>query len=116
MPEAICLGEILLDMLPDRKGAAWSEMASFSPVPGGAPANVCVGLAKLGIKAAFIGKVGEDPFGRLLVDALRQNGVNVSQVKFDLDVRTTLGFVSISREGENDFFFYRNRSTDTADR
>lgn len=113
MPEAICLGEILLDMLPDRKGAAWSEIASFSPVPGGAPANVCVGLAKLGVKAGFIGKVGEDPFGRLLVDVLQQNGVDVSGVKFDLDARTTLGFVSIPREGENDFFFYRNPGADT---
>lgn len=113
MPEAICLGETLLDMFPDKKGVAWSEISSFSPVPGGAPANVSVGLAKLGVRAGFIGKVGKDPFGRLLVDVLQQNGVDVSQVKFDPDIRTTLGFVSITREGENDFFFYRNPGADT---
>ena len=113
MPEAICLGEILMDMLPDKKGVTWSEISSFSPVPGGAPANVCVGLAKLGVRAGFVGKVGEDPFGKLLVDVLQQNGVDVSQVKFDAGVRTTLGFVSIGRQGENDFFFYRNPGADT---
>jgi fructokinase len=113
LPEAICLGEILMDMLPDKKGVTWSEISSFSPVPGGAPANVCVGLAKLGVRAGFIGKVGEDPFGKLLVDALQENGVDVSQVKFDAGVRTTLGFVFIGRQGENDFFFYRNPGADT---
>ena len=112
MPEAICLGEILMDMLPQKKGLAWSEIPSFSPVPGGAPANVCVGLAKLGVRAGFIGKVGEDPFGKLLVDVLQQYRVDVSQVKFDAGVRTTLGFVSIGRQGENDFFFYRNPGAD----
>jgi len=112
LPEAICLGEILMDMLPDKEGVAWSEISSFSPVPGGAPANVCIGLAKLGVRAGFIGKVGEDPFGKLLVDVLRENGVDVSQVKFDPDVRTTLAFVSIDRKGENDFIFYRDPGAD----
>lgn len=112
MSEVICLGEILMDMLPDKKGVSWSEISSFSPVPGGAPANVSVGLAKLGIKVGFIGKVGEDPFGTLLVNTLRESGVDVSQVKFDTDVRTTLGFVSINKEGKNDFFFYRNPGAD----
>ena len=113
MPKAICLGEILMDMLPEKNGLAWSEISSFSPVPGGAPANVCVGLTKLGVRAGLIGKVGQDPFGKLLVDVLQQNGVDVSQVRFDASARTTLGFVSISRQGENDFFFYRNPGADT---
>jgi len=113
MPEVICLGEILIDMLPDKKGVNWSGISSFTPVPGGAPANVSVGLAKLGIKVGFIGKVGEDPFGRLLVNTLRESGVDVSQMKFDADARTTLGFVSIDKEGKNDFFFYRNPGADT---
>ncbi|MEA3485226.1 MAG: PfkB family carbohydrate kinase, partial [Candidatus Aerophobetes bacterium] len=76
MPEAICLGEILIDMIPDKKGVAWREISNFSPVPGGAPANVCIGLARLGVKAGFIGKVGDDPFGRMLIDTLQRNGVD----------------------------------------
>jgi len=110
--EVICLGEILMDMFPDKKGATWREVSSFSPVPGGAPANVCIGLARLGVKAGFIGKVGEDPFGKLLVDTLQRNGVNISQVKFDSLVRTTLAFVSVNEQGENDFIFYRNPGAD----
>lgn len=112
MPEVICLGELLMDMLPDKEGASWSEISSFSPVPGGAPANVCIALAKLGVKTGFIGKVGNDPFGKLLVDTLKKNGVDVSQVKLDSYARTTIAFVSIQHQGENDFVFYRNPGAD----
>jgi len=112
LPEVICLGEVLMDMLPDREGANWSDISSFSPIPGGSPANVSVGLAKLGVEVGFVGKVGEDPFGKILVDVLRKNGVDVSQVKFDSNVRTTLAFVSIHKKGENDFVFYRNPGAD----
>lgn len=112
LPEAICLGEILIDMIPDKKGVSWREISSFSPVPGGAPANVCIGLAKLGVKAGFIGKVGDDPFGRMLVDTLQRNGVDTSQVRFDSIIRTTLAFVSVNERGENDFTFYRNPGAD----
>jgi len=112
LPEAVCLGEILIDMIPDKKGASWNEISHFTPIPGGAPANVCIGLAKLGVKAGFIGKVGEDPFGQILVDVLQKNGVDVSRVRFDPDTRTTLAFVCIKKEGENDFVFYRNPGAD----
>jgi len=113
LPEVICLGELLVDMLPDKKGVKkWSDISSFNPVPGGAPANVCIGLARLGVKAGFIGKVGEDPFGEMLVDVLEENRVDVSQVKFDPHVRTTLAFVHIGERGENEFIFYRNPGAD----
>ena len=101
-----------MDMLPDKKGVTWSKVSSFSPVPGGAPANVCIGLARLGVKVGFIGKVGEDPFGKLLVDTLQRNGVDISQVKFDSVVRTTLAFVSVNEQGENEYIFYRNPGAD----
>ena len=112
MPEVICLGEILIDMIPDKEDVSWSEISNFSPVPGGAPANVCIALSKLGVNTGFIGKVGKDPFGELLVEILRENGVDVSQVKFDSDVRTTLAFVSTHKDRENDFIFYRNPGAD----
>lgn len=111
MPEAICLGEMLIDMLPDREGASWEKISHFTPVPGGAPANVCIGFAKLGVKAGFIGKVGKDPFGEILVRVLQENNVETSRVKFDPKARTTLAFVSIKEE-ENDFIFYRNPGAD----
>jgi len=112
VPEVICLGEILIDMIPDKEDVSWSEISNFSPVPGGAPANVCIALSKLGVNTGFIGKVGKDPFGELLVEILRENGVDVSQVKFDSDVRTTLAFVSTHKDRENDFIFYRNPGAD----
>lgn len=95
----MCLGDILMDMLPDREGVSWSEISNFSPVPGGSVASVSVGLAKLGVRTRFIGKVGEDPFGEVLVDTLRKNKVDASRIKFDPDTRTTLAFVIHSKKG-----------------
>lgn len=112
MPEIICLGEILLDMFSTQAGASLEKAPAFLPVPGGAPANVAIGLAKLGVDSALISKIGDDPFGRLLRSVLLQGQVDISQLKVDEDSRTTLAFISIREDGERDFCFYRNPGAD----
>ena len=112
MPDVICIGDILMDMVPDREGAAWEKIQGFQPVPGGSVANVSAGLAKQAVDTAFIGQVGEDPFGEMLVSSLKKSGVDVSQVKSDPGIRTTLAFVSIPEKGKNEFVFYRNPGAD----
>lgn len=112
MPEIICLGEILLDMFSAQAGASLEKASGFLPVPGGAPANVAIGLAKLGVDSALISKVGDDPFGRLLRSVLLQGQVDISQLKVDEDSRTTLAFISTRKDGERDFCFYRNPGAD----
>lgn len=108
----MCLGDILMDMLPDKEGVEWNKISNFSPVPGGSVANVAVSLAKLGVRTNFIGKVGKDPFGQILADTLKKNGVDISTMMFDPKARTTLGFVSIGKKEDNDFVFYRNPGAD----
>jgi fructokinase len=54
------------------------EAPSFLKAPGGAPANVTVGLARLGVPAGFLGQVGDDAFGHFLEQTLRENNVDVS--------------------------------------
>ena len=62
--KVICLGEILFDCLADELGKSVSEVTSWTPYPGGAPANVACALSKLGTPSAFIGCVGKDEPGR----------------------------------------------------
>jgi fructokinase len=111
-PRVLALGELLIDFVPEQRGVTLAEASTFLKAPGGAPANVAVGVARLGVSSGFIGKVGDDPFGRYLVDVLRVAGVDVSQVRFDDEARTALAFVSLTAEGERDFMFYRHPSAD----
>src|SRR5690606_27367198 len=80
--------------------------------PGGAPANVAAAAARLGMDAAFLGQVGDDPFGHYLAGVLRDEGVNISGLRFTSEARTALAFVSLHDDGERSFAFYRQPSAD----
>lgn len=111
-PRVLALGELLIDFVATERGGSLGDVSTFVRAPGGAPANVAVGVARLGVASGFIGKVGDDPFGHHLADVLRAEGVDVSQVRFDGEARTALAFVSLSESGERDFMFYRHPSAD----
>ncbi|KAF1879147.1 hypothetical protein Lal_00047819 [Lupinus albus] len=111
-PLIITFGEMLIDFVPDTAGVSLAESTAFIKAPGGAPANVACAIAKLGSNAAFIGKVGDDEFGRMLIDILRENKVNTDGVCFDMGARTALAFVTLRKDGEREFMFYRNPSAD----
>jgi fructokinase len=112
MPDVICLGEALIDFIPLEKGVSLMEVSGFRKAPGGAPANVAAGLSKLGNPSAFLGKVGDDPFGRFLAKTFADNGVDTGHMLFDPTTRTGLAFVSLTAEGVPEFMFYRNPSAD----
>nr|CAD1838840.1 unnamed protein product [Ananas comosus var. bracteatus] len=97
---------------PRRGGGVARGVDGVPQGPGGAPANVAVAIAKLGGSAAFIGKFGDDEFGHMLVEILRQNGVRDEGVLFDKHARTALAFVTLRSDGEREFMFYRNPSAD----
>ncbi|GLU06687.1 hypothetical protein SLE2022_236930 [Rubroshorea leprosula] len=111
-PLIVSFGEMLIDFVPDVAGVSLAESTGFLKAPGGAPANVACAITRLGGSSAFIGKVGEDEFGRMLVDILKQNGVNSEGVCFDKEARTALAFVTLKTNGEREFMFYRNPSAD----
>ncbi|KAK9272973.1 hypothetical protein L1049_003353 [Liquidambar formosana] len=108
----VCFGEMLIDFVPTISGLALAEAPAFKKAPGGAPANVAVGIARLGGSSAFIGKVGEDEFGYMLADILKENNVNNEGMRFDPGARTALAFVTLRNDGEREFMFYRNPSAD----
>jgi len=100
--DVLCFGEALVDMLPDRRGRL-RDCERFEAHSGGAPANVAVGVARLGLRAGFCGVVGEDEFGRLLERKLRAEGVETS-LRFSGEARTGVWFVALDRRGDRTFF------------
>jgi fructokinase len=102
----------LIDFVPTTSGLPLAEVETFRRAPGGAAANVAVGLARLGAKSAFMGKVGDDVFGHLLATTLAAEGVDTGPLRFDDRARTALAFVSLKSDGERDFLFYRHPSAD----
>lgn len=108
----ISFGEMLIDFVPTVSGVSLAQAPGFLKAPGGAPANVAIAVSRLGGNAAFIGKLGEDEFGRMLAGILTENGVSAEGVNFDKGARTALAFVTLRDDGEREFMFYRNPSAD----
>ena len=97
-----CFGEALVDLLPDRRGRL-RDCAHFEVHSGGAPANVAVGLARLGAPVSFVGVVGEDEFGHLLARKLAEAGIDV-RLRFSTAAPTGVWFVALDDKGERSFF------------
>ncbi len=107
MTDVAAFGELLIDFTP-LKGTE-----AFTPNPGGAPANVLTAVVKLGGAGEFIGKVGNDSFGRMLKDTLDAQGVGSSGLLMDARYHTTLAFVHLDDKGDRSFSFYRTLGADT---
>lgn len=108
----VAMGELLIDFVAIESGRAVGDVDGFLKKPGGAPANVAVAVAKLGRQSAFIGQVGDDPFGHYLANELATAQVDVSGLRFSTQARTMLAFVSLGADGERSFMFYRHPSAD----
>lgn len=111
VPIVACLGEVLIDFIAEEKESHGS-LASFRKYPGGAPANVAVGISRLGVNCGFIGKVGADTLGAFLKASLKKNGVNIEGLMDTKEAPTALAFVSRSKTGERHFLFYRDPCAD----
>ena len=108
--DVVALGELLIDFTENGISDQGNQL--FEANPGGAPCNVLAMLTKLGKKTAFIGKVGNDMFGRRLKDSLEEVGIDTRNLVMDEEVHTTLAFVHTFEDGDRDFSFYRNPGAD----
>lgn len=108
--DAVALGELLIDFTSDVSGSGGNTV--FEANPGGAPCNVLAMLSKLHRKTAFIGRVGNDIFGRQLKEALETAGIEPLGLSFDDRVKTTLAFVKRTVDNDREFSFYRNPGAD----
>lgn len=103
----VSIGELLIDFFCTDVDVRLKDGEHFLKQAGGAPANVCAAICKLGGQAAFVGKVGRDPFGDFLKQTLEGQGVDISMLIEDENSPTTLAFVSLQADGERDFVFNR---------
>ena len=109
--DVVALGELLIDFAPQSvDDAGYPTLAAN---PGGAPGNFLAALAKYGCSTAIFGKVGDDMFGRLLINTLKNAGIETRGVLMDPDQFTTLAFVSLDQSGNRDFSFARKPGADT---
>jgi len=110
MYDIVAAGELLIDFAPG--GTTKEGTALFERNPGGAPANVLAMASRLGKKTAMIGKVGDDQFGRFLTDVLKNIHVDTKGLVYTKEANTTLAFVSLDKNGDRSFSFYRNPGAD----
>ncbi len=108
----LSFGELLIDFVALEMGVAVGDASGFVKAPGGAPANVAAAVARLGFPSAFMGQVGDDPFGRHLASVLEAANVNLAGLTYSRDARTALAFVSNTADGDRSFMFYRHPSAD----
>ena len=108
--DVTALGELLIDFTEN--GLSQQGNPLLEANPGGAPCNVLAMLAKLGRRTAFIGKVGNDQFGRQLREAVQEAGIDTRNLLMDDEVHTTLAFVHKKPDGDRDFSFYRDPGAD----
>ena len=109
--DVVALGELLIDFTP--AGLSSAGMRLFEQNPGGAPANMLTAVSRVGLKTAFIGKIGADMHGDFLRSALDSVSIDTSGLITDPSVFTTLAFVSLSITGERAFSFARKPGADT---
>jgi len=107
MYDFLSIGETLIDFIPVPNDAG---TVVYQQNTGGSPANLACALAKLGIRAAFAGKVGNDPFGQSCRAVLEKSGVDVSHLILSGQYQTPLAFIHEDETGKR-FTFYRNETT-----
>lgn len=111
MYDVVALGELLIDFTcMDTDANGYPTMAAH---PGGAPANFLAALAQYGAQTALLGKVGNDTFGKLLINTLSGAGIGTKGILMADDVFTTLAFVTLDETGNREFAFSRKPGADT---
>lgn len=108
--DVTAIGELLMDFT--QNGVSPLGNRIFEANPGGAPCNVLAMLQKLGKSTAFLGKIGDDIFGKSLTEVVSQTGIDLTGLVVDAYARTTLAFVQNTPDGDRDFSFYRNPGAD----
>ena len=110
--DVVALGELLIDFTETGMSPHGNPLLEVNP--GGAPCNVLAMLNNLGRRCAFLGKVGKDSFGDLLIETVRERGIETKGLLQDPDVHTTLAFVHTLPDGDREFSFYRKPGADVS--
>ena len=110
MFKAIASGELLIDF----NTVATDDMGfpTLEGHPGGATINCLATLRHFGAEASFIGKMGNDAFGKILLHTFSQLGIRTDNIVLTDDAFTTLAFVTLDETGDREFSFARKPGAD----
>ena len=108
--DVVAFGELVIDLIPAGRDG---DEPLYAARPGGAPGNVAAGIARLGLRAAMLTKVGSDGFGTLAVNALAGTGVDVSAIRRASTENTALACVTLDASGDRGFALYRENCADS---
>jgi sugar/nucleoside kinase (ribokinase family) len=100
MADVLCLGEILVDWVCTEPGKELAEAKVFTKAPGGAPANVAVGLSRQGVSTGFIGRVSSDEFGQWLKQLLESEGIDTTCCIMDPESATRMAYIVTTTGGD----------------
>lgn len=103
MNKTVCIGECIVDFIPND--------GRFVPTAGGAPANVCAGVSKLGGRGCFLGKLSKDAYGVFMLQNMKDCDIDVSYIAFDDERPTALSYVALDN-GDRRFKFFRENTAD----
>ena len=114
MFDLICMGRAAVDLYGEQIGCPLEDISTFAKYLGGSPANTAVGVARLGLRAAMLSRVGDEQFGRFVRQQLAREGVNVDQVTVDPARLTALVFLAVRDRNHFPHIFYRENCADMA--
>ncbi|WP_336045731.1 sugar kinase [Solibacillus ferritrahens] len=107
--DIITIGDGMITFDPTAKGPL-RFVHQFERKIGGAELNVVIGCARLGAKAGWISRLGKDEFGRHILNTVRGEGIDISEVKLMEHYATSLNFKEIQESGDSKTFYYRQNS------
>jgi 5-dehydro-2-deoxygluconokinase len=109
-----CLGRLGVDLYADQFGCSLEDATRFSKYLGGSSANIAFGSARLGLASAMISRVGDEQNGRFLLNTLRKEGCDVSQVQIDKERLTAMVLLGIKDQQTFPLLFIRENCADMA--
>jgi len=106
-----CIGELLVEVMREKVDEPLGRPGTFvGPFPSGAPGIFIDTIARLGIEARFIGTVGKDDFGQMIIDRLKEDGVDISHIKVLDGYTTGVAFVTYFSDGSRKFIYHLSRA------
>jgi len=109
-----CLGRLAVDLYAQQLGARLEDVSSFAKYLGGSSANIAFGVARLGLRAAMVSRVGDEQMGRFLTETLEREGCDTSQVQLDPQRLTGLVLLGLKDRDTFPLLFYRENCADMA--
>jgi 5-dehydro-2-deoxygluconokinase len=109
-----CLGRLAVDLYAQQVGAPLEDVSSFAKYLGGSSANIAFGVARLGLRAAMVSRVGDEQMGRFLTGTLAREGCDVSQIQVDPQRLTGLVLLGLKDRDTFPLLFYRENCADMA--